>query len=52
MHAVYGILLATITWVYDIRFSFELNSYQQGCIILIKSDSKDIYDVTNDFYFI
>jgi len=30
----------------------EINTFiQEGCIQLIKSDSKDIYNVTKAFYF-
>ncbi len=35
-----------------VRFLKEINTFiDQGCIKLIKSDSKDIHNVTNDFYF-
>ncbi len=30
---------------------FFLFSIQKGCVQLIKSESKDIYNVTNGFYF-
>ncbi len=34
-------------------FFKDINTFiQQGCIKLIKSDSKDIYNVTKDFYFL
>jgi len=35
-----------------IYFLKEMNAFtQQGCITFIKSDSKDIYNVSKDFYF-
>ncbi len=34
------------------KFLEEINDFiQQGCIKLIKSDSKDMYNVTKDCYF-
>ncbi len=36
----------------SISFFKEINTFiYQGCIKLIKSDDKDIYNVTKDFYF-
>jgi len=33
-------------------FLKEINTFiQQGCIQFIKSDSKEMYNVTKDFYF-
>ncbi len=38
-------------WVSYIFFFKEINSFiQQGCIKLIKCDSKDICSLTKDFY--
>ncbi len=30
-------------------FLEDINTFIQGCIKIIKSDSKDVYDVTKDF---
>ncbi len=36
----------------SVRLYFLINTFiQQGHVILIYSDSKDIYNVTQDFYF-
>ncbi len=53
----YGIIpkyrMLTVYCIYGIKYLFKESDtfIQQGCITLIKSDSKDIYNVTKDFYF-
>ncbi len=51
-------LLSEVSQSDDILFSCfvciilrNLYLYQQGCIQLIKSESKDIHNVTKDFYY-
>ncbi len=42
-------IYSKLIFIYEIR---KNNIFiQQGCIKLIKSDSKDIYNVSKDFYF-
>ncbi len=49
-------MMYTITQKFGVRKRFfflkEINTFiHQGCIQLIESDSKNIYNVTNYFYF-
>ncbi len=34
----------------SVRFCFERNCFQQGCIELVKSDRKDIYQIKYFFF--
>ncbi len=39
--------------MFGVSSIFLINTFtQQGCIKLMKSDTKDIYNVAKDFYFI
>ncbi len=47
------ILTTHIAYLWSLRFFFIINNtfIQQGCNKIIKSDSENIYNVTQDFYF-
>jgi len=53
MQYAYAFLCPRVIFVVVVVVVFKaVNTFiQQGCFKLIKSDNKDIYNVTRDFYF-